>query len=124
MYCHGFCTTPTWQHEGENRELFPSIAQQHPHLRDALRHLEGTAAIMESHFLDASPAEALDVARDVVAAGLVEHLHLFQVPIVLGRGARLRDGPGALEADDDTETVSTPRGVTPSRPRGRDGTRS
>ncbi|WP_432483239.1 hemerythrin domain-containing protein [Kineococcus esterisolvens] len=81
LYCHGFCTALTGHHEGEDRELFPSIAQQHPHLRGGLRHLqqdhsmiahllaglqaaversaspleldrhlEGVAAIMESHF--------------------------------------------------------------------------
>src|SRR3546814_10107401 len=61
------------------------------------------------HFLDASPAEALQVAReaaggqdvrigggatvvrDFVAAGLVDHMHLVQVPIVLGRGVRVWD---------------------------------
>ena len=69
------------------------------------------------HFLDASPAEALDVAReaaggqdvrigggptiarDFIAAGLVDHIHLVQVPIVLGRGVRLWDGLEGLEAD-------------------------
>ena len=82
------------------------------------------------HFLDASPAEALDVAReaaagrdvrigggptvarDFLAAGLVDHVHLVQVPIVLGRGVRLWDGLEALEADYDIEAVSTPSGVT------------
>ena len=56
------------------------------------------------HFLDAAPAEALEAAReaadgqdvrigggptvvrDFLAAGLVDHMHLVQVPIVLGRG--------------------------------------
>jgi len=82
------------------------------------------------HFLDASPAEALDAARaaadgqdvrlgggatvirDFVAAGLVDHLHLVQVPIVLGRGVRLWDGLEALEHDYDIEAVSSPSGVT------------
>ena len=82
------------------------------------------------HFLDASPAEALDVAReaaggldvrigggattarDFIAAGLVDHIHLVQVPIVLGHGARLWDGLEALESDYDIEAVSTPSGVT------------
>jgi dihydrofolate reductase len=82
------------------------------------------------HFLDASPAEALDVAReaaagkdvrigggatvarDFIAAGLVDHIHVVQVPIVLGRGARLWDGLEGLEADYDIEAVSTPSGVT------------
>lgn len=82
------------------------------------------------HFLDASPAEALDVAReaagdldvrlgggatvvrDFVAAGLVDHLHLVVVPIVLGRGTRLWDGLEGLEDGFDIESVSSPSGVT------------
>lgn len=104
LYCHGFCTTLTGHHEGEHRELFPAIAATHPELRATLRnlehdhaliaqllgdlqaatraadpsalrpHLDGIAAIMESHFqyeerqllavldalvLDADPREAL-----------------------------------------------------------------
>jgi dihydrofolate reductase len=57
-------------------------------------------------FLDASPAEGLDAAReaadgqdvrlaggatiirDVAAAGLVDHMHVVVVPMLLGRGAR------------------------------------
>jgi len=46
------------------------------------------------------------------SAGLVDHIHLVQVPIVLGRGVRLWDGLEALEADYDIEAVSTPGGVT------------
>ncbi len=82
------------------------------------------------HFLNASPAEALDAAReaaggldvrigggaavvrDFLAAGLVDHMHLVQVPIVLGRGERVWDGLEGLEADYDIEAVSAPSGVT------------
>jgi dihydrofolate reductase len=82
------------------------------------------------HFLDASPAEALDAAReaadgqdvrigggptvvrDFLAAGLVDHMHLVQVPIVLGRGVRVWDGLEALEEGYEIETVSAPSGVT------------
>src|SRR6476469_8356628 len=60
------------------------------------------------HFLDASPAEAPAVARDFIAAGLVDHIHLVQVPIVLGRGVRLWDGLEGLEADYEVEVVSAP----------------
>ncbi|WP_322920813.1 dihydrofolate reductase family protein [Nocardioides renjunii] len=81
------------------------------------------------HFLDASPAEALAVAteaagdldvrlgggattiREFLTAGLVDHLHLVQVPIVLGRGTRLWDGLEALEDAYDVEAVSSPSGV-------------
>lgn len=82
------------------------------------------------HFLDATPAEALETARaaaggldvrlgggatvvrDFVTAGLVDHLHLVQVPIVLGRGVRIWDGLEALEEAYDVETVASPSGVT------------
>jgi dihydrofolate reductase len=82
------------------------------------------------HFLDATPAEALEVARDAasgrdvrigggptvvrsfLAAGLVDHLHVVQVPILLGRGVRLWDGLEALEQQYDVEAVSTPTGLT------------
>lgn len=81
LFCHGFCTALSGHHEGEDRTLFPAIADQHPDLRETLRkleqdhsmmahliaglrdaagraapradlhrHLEGLAAIMESHF--------------------------------------------------------------------------
>jgi dihydrofolate reductase len=82
------------------------------------------------HFLDATPSEALEqaraaaggldvrigggptVVRDFVTEGLVDHLHVVQVPIVLGRGVRLWDGLEALEEGYDVEAVSTPSGVT------------
>ena len=82
------------------------------------------------HFIDASPLEALDTARaaaggkdvrigggpsmvrDFLAAGLVDYMHLVQVPIVLGRGVRLWDGLGGIEAIYDLEAVSSPSGVT------------
>ncbi len=82
------------------------------------------------HFLDASPADALrtaraaadgrdvrigggpTVVRDFLAAGLVDHLHVVQVPVVLGRGVRLWDGLEGLENTYDVEAVSSPSGVT------------
>ncbi len=82
------------------------------------------------HFLDAAPADALataraaaggrdvrigggpTVVRDFLAAGLVDHAHLVQVPIVLGRGVRLWDGLEALEDTYDVEAVASPSGVT------------
>lgn len=82
------------------------------------------------HFLDASPADALATAReaaagqdvrigggpsmvrDFLAAGLVDHLHVVQVPILLGRGVRLWDGLEDLEQQYDVQAVSTPSGVT------------
>ena len=82
------------------------------------------------HFLEASPADALQVAREAAgdldvrigggptvvrefaAAGLVDFMHLVQVPIVLGRGVRVWDGLEALENGYEIEAVSTPSGVT------------
>lgn len=82
------------------------------------------------HFLEATPAEALatareaageldvrigggaTVVRDFLAAGLVDQMHLVQVPIVLGRGVRLWDGLEGVEGGFDVEVVSSPSGVT------------
>lgn len=82
------------------------------------------------HFLSATPVEALDTAfaaaggldvrigggptmvREFLAAGLVDHLHVVQVPILLGRGVRLWDGLEGLEAGYDVDSVTTPSGVT------------
>ena len=81
------------------------------------------------HFIDASPAEALErareaaggqdvrigggatVIRDFLAAGLVDHMHIVLVPILLGRGIRLWDGLEGLETDYEVEAVSSPSGV-------------
>jgi dihydrofolate reductase len=82
------------------------------------------------HFIDASPAEALEVARQAageedirigggpstvrqfLAADLIDHMHIALVPIILGRGERLWDGLENLEQRFNVETVSTPSGVT------------
>ena len=82
------------------------------------------------HFLDVSPAEALDIAREAaggqdvrlgggaqvirefLGARLVDHLHVVVVPIVLGRGAQLWDGMEGVETDFEVEAVSSPSGVT------------
>jgi len=52
------------------------------------------------------------MVREFVAAGLVDHLHVVQVPILLGHGVRLWDGLQALEEKYEVEAVSTPSGVT------------
>ena len=82
------------------------------------------------HFIDASPGEALETAReaangedvrlgggptvirDFLAAGLVDHMHAVVVPIMLGRGVRLWDGLEAVEKDYEIEATSSPSGVT------------
>jgi hemerythrin-like domain-containing protein len=40
LYCRGFCAALTGHHEGEDRALFPAIAEQYPQLRETLRALE------------------------------------------------------------------------------------
>jgi dihydrofolate reductase len=82
------------------------------------------------HFIDASPAEALETAREAaggqdvrigggvttirefLAARLIDHMHIVVVPIVLGRGERLWDGLEGLEKDYDVEATAAPSGVT------------
>jgi len=82
------------------------------------------------HFIDASPAEALKVARhaagglDVrigggpstvrqfLAADLIDYMHVVLVPIFLGRGERLWDGLEELELRFEVEALSSPSGVT------------
>ncbi|HKS90638.1 MAG TPA: dihydrofolate reductase family protein [Tepidiformaceae bacterium] len=82
------------------------------------------------HFLDASPEDALKrareaageldvrvgggptVVREFLAAGLVDILHVVQVPILLGRGVRLWDGLEGIDGQFDIETVASPSGVT------------
>jgi dihydrofolate reductase len=82
------------------------------------------------HFIDASPQEALDLARqaagdldvrigggpsmvrDFLAADLIDVMHVAQVPILLGRGVRLWDGLEGIEERFEIEAVSSPSGVT------------
>lgn len=52
------------------------------------------------------------IIRDFLSAGLIDHLHVVQVPILLGRGSRLWDGLEGLEKEFDVEAVSSPSGVT------------
>lgn len=81
------------------------------------------------YFLDAPPAEALALARELagggdirigggtttvrafLAADLIDEMHLAVVPILLGRGERLWDGLEGLETRFRIETVASPSGV-------------
>ncbi|MFD0772947.1 hemerythrin domain-containing protein [Streptomonospora algeriensis] len=80
LYCRGFCTALTGHHEGEDRELFPAIAAQHPELRETLRHLEQDhsmiahliSGLQEAVDRSASPAE-LDERLEGVAAIMESH---------------------------------------------------
>ncbi|OMC18850.1 MULTISPECIES: dihydrofolate reductase family protein [unclassified Mycobacterium] len=82
------------------------------------------------HFIDASPAESLRIARKAagdsdirlgggpssvrqfLAADLVDHLHIVVVPIILGRGESLWQGLEGIEERFAVESVSSPSGVT------------
>lgn len=82
------------------------------------------------HFIDASPADALEAARKAaggldirigggpstirqfLAADLIDHMHIAIVPIVLGRGESAWDGLEGLEQRFEVESVSSPSGVT------------
>ena len=105
-----------------------------PHTGLVLTHHPRPSIEMEGgttfHFLDASPAEPHEVAReaadgrdirigggptvirDFLAARLVDHVHTVVVPILLGRGVRLWDGLEGLEQDYEIEATSSPSGVT------------
>jgi dihydrofolate reductase len=81
------------------------------------------------HFIDATPEDALQQAREAagdldvrigggpstvrqfLAADLVDHLQVTVVPIILGRGERLWDGLEGLEERFTVEAVSSPSGV-------------
>jgi len=111
---------------GDNPPFHTPVVVLTHHPRPALEMDGGTTF----HFVDAEPVDALAVAREAadgqdirigggatmlrefLAAGLVDHLHVVQVPIVLGRGVRLWDGLVALEEQYDVEAVSSPSGVT------------
>jgi dihydrofolate reductase len=111
---------------GDNPPFHTPVYVLTHHRRPAIEMKGGTTF----HFIDASPAEALKVAREVaggldvrigggpstirqfLAADLIDYIHVVIVPIVLGRGERLWDGLGELEQRFDMESVSSPSGVT------------
>jgi dihydrofolate reductase len=81
------------------------------------------------HFIDASPEDALAMAREAageldvrigggpniirqfLAADLVDYLHVVVVPIVLGRGEPLWEGLEGLEERFEIESTTSPSGV-------------
>ena len=124
---------PGWQEDpdwkgwwGSNPPFHtPTFVLTH-HLRPPIEMEGGTTF----HFLDASPAEALETARqaacgqdvrlgggatmirEFIAAGLVDYMHIVVVPILLGRGVRLWDGLEGFEKSYQIEATSSPSGVT------------
>jgi dihydrofolate reductase len=123
----GWHEDPEWRGAwGSNPPFHTPVFVLTHHTRPPIEMEGGTTF----HFLDASPAEALDAAReaadgkdvrigggptmirDFLAAGLVDHMHIVVVPILLGRGVRLWDGLEGLENDYEVEAASSPSGVT------------
>jgi len=94
--------------------------------RSAIEFVNGTSF----HFVDASPAEALRLAREAAGGGdvrigggpstvrqflrddLIDFMHVVLVPIILGRGASLWNGLSGLEERFAVETITSPSGVT------------
>lgn len=123
----GWHDDPEWRGWwGENPPFHTPVIVLTHHPRPPLQCEGGTTF----HFLDASPEVALEAARshageldvrvggggtvtrEFLAAGLVDMLHVVQVPILLGRGVQLWSGLEGLERDYDVTSQSTPSGVT------------
>lgn len=110
---------------GENPPFHTPVVVLTRHPRSVLEMEGGTSF----HFLDAEPAEALEVARGLagdldirigggtttirrfLAADLIDEMHLVVVPILLGRGERLWDGLEGLEERFEIEATPSPSGV-------------
>ena len=124
---------PGWQDDpewkgwwGPNPPFHTPVFVLTHHTRPSIEMEGGTTF----HFLDTSPAEALETARkaagdqdvrigggptvvrDFLAARLIDHMHVVVVPVLLGRGVRLWDGLEGVEKDYKIETTSSPSGVT------------
>jgi dihydrofolate reductase len=123
----GWHEDPEWRGPwGSNPPFHTPVFVLTHHPRPPLEMEGGTTF----HFIDASPAEALETAREAadgqdvrigggpttlrefLAAGLIDHMHVVVVPILLGRGVRLWDGLEGLEKDYEVEAASSPTGVT------------
>jgi dihydrofolate reductase len=124
---HGPWTDEEWKGWwGDDPPFHTPVFVLTHHARPSIEMAGGTTF----HFIDSSPAEALEVAREsaggldvrigggpstirqFLAADLIDYMHVVIVPIVLGRGERLWDGLEELEQRFDTESVSSPSGVT------------
>ncbi len=75
VFCHGFCNALSRHHEGESGRLFPAIAATHPRLRDTLAKLEQDHAMIAALLIDlqtSSPADA-NAHLDGIAAIMESH---------------------------------------------------
>jgi dihydrofolate reductase len=124
----GWHEDPQWTGAwGPNPPFHTPVFVLTHHPRPAIEMQGGTTF----HFLDASPAEALETARaaadgkdvrigggptvirEFLAARLIDHMHTVIVPIVLGRGVPLWGTElEGLENDYEIQATSSPTGVT------------
>lgn len=123
----GWHKNPEWKgHWGPNPVFHTPVFVLTHHTRPPIEMEGGTTF----HFVNASPAEAVEVARNAAGgkdvrlgggptmlreflkAGVVDHMHIVVVPILLGRGVRLWDGLEGLEKNYKVESISSPSGVT------------
>jgi dihydrofolate reductase len=123
----GWHKNPEWKgHWGPNPVFHTPVFVLTHHTRPPIEMEGGTTF----HFINASPAEAVEVARkaaggkdvrlgggptmlrEFLKAGVVDHMHIVVVPILLGRGVRLWDGLEGLEKNYKVESISSPSGVT------------
>jgi dihydrofolate reductase len=111
---------------GDNPPFHTPVFVLSHHPRPSIEMKGGTTF----HFIDATPVEALKIAREAaggldvrigggpstvrqfLAANLIDYMHVVIVPIVLGRGERLWDGLEDIDRPFDVESVSSPGGVT------------
>jgi dihydrofolate reductase len=111
---------------GDNPPFHSPVFVLTHHPRPAIEMEGGTTF----NFVDATPSEALAMAREVagdldvrigggpstvrefLVADLIDYMHVVIVPIVLGRGERLWDTLEDLDQRFDVEMASSPSGVT------------
>jgi dihydrofolate reductase len=123
----GWSTDPTWRGWWGPNPPFHTPVYVATHHEAPPMTMEGGTTF---HFVSGTPADILSHARAVAGDGdirlgggpsivrqfleadLVDEMRVVQVPIVLGRGVRLWDNLEGLDGRFDTETVSSPSGVT------------
>lgn len=123
---------PGWQEDPEWRGWWGEEPPFHSPVFVLTHHPRPALELGETtfHFLTATPREALGMAfdaaegldvrlgggptmvREFLAAGLVDLLHVVQVPILLGRGTSLWEGLEGIERGYEVESTTTPSGVT------------